>query len=66
VPLHALPVASGDDVKKLAGPGLLAVSVAFVSGDPGITPSWRIAGEWLKTQTPVGRTTTFFIYEFRD
>ena len=66
VPLHVLPVTGGDDVKRHAGRGLLAVSVAFVSGDPGMTPSWRAAGEWLRTQKPVGRTTTFFVYELRE
>jgi hypothetical protein len=66
VPLHQLPVAGGEDVKRHAGPGLLAVSVAFVSGDPGRTPSWSAAAAWIRTQTPVARTTTFFIYEFRE
>ena len=65
IPLHVLPVTGGDDVRTHAGRGLLAVSVAFVSGDPGMTPSWRAASEWLRTQKPVGRTTTFFVYELR-
>lgn len=66
LPLHTLPVATGDDVKKHVGKGLLAVSVSLLYGDPGMTPSWKVAAAWLRTQPPVGRTTTFFIFEFTD
>jgi hypothetical protein len=66
VPLHALKVETGDDVKKHVGKGLLAVSASLLYGDPGMSPSWRAAGAWLRTQKPVGRTTTFFIFELNE
>jgi len=60
-----LPVKSGDDVRAQVGPGFLAVSVGALYGDSDITPSSKAAVAWLRTQRPVARTHTFFVYDFR-
>ena len=63
LPLGHLPLSAGDDLRKRAGDGYLAVSIGILYGDTDITPSTRIAVDWLRTQTPVARTHTFAIYD---
>lgn len=46
-------------------PRYLAVSVGCFCLDADITPNYRPAIEWVRTQTPVARTTCFWIYELR-
>ena len=45
--------------------GYLAVAVSVLHGDTGITPSTKVATDWLRTRTPVARTHTFLIYDMR-
>jgi hypothetical protein len=65
VSLAHQPIASGDDVKAVAGRGYLAVSVGMLHGNADATPACRVAVDWLRTQQPVARTTTFLIYDVR-
>ena len=60
-----IPLTTGEDVRTVVGDGYLAVSVGALYGHAGVTPSNKIAVEWLRTQTPVARTHTFFIYDLR-
>jgi hypothetical protein len=53
----------GDQLPEVAGRGLLAVSVTSLYGNRGITPSTRVASEWVLAREPVGRTHTFLIYD---
>jgi hypothetical protein len=66
VNLSWLPLHSGTDVRTAAPTKYLAVSVAILSNNPAMTPAHRIAYEWARDQTPVARTTYFFIYQLRD
>jgi hypothetical protein len=43
----------------------LAVSVGCFCLNADITPHFRVAIEWARTQTPVARTTCFWIYQLR-
>ena len=60
---HYLPVASVDDIRRHAGTGYLAVCLTLLTGGPARTPSAQAVLDWLATQEPVGRTTTFVIYD---
>lgn len=64
--LSWLPVTNGDDVKAQCPTKYLAVSVGLLSNNPAPTPAHKAALEWVKTQTPVARTTHFNIYQLRD
>jgi hypothetical protein len=44
----------------------LAVSTALLSNNPALTPIHKVRLEWVRTQTPVARTTHFLIYQLRD
>jgi hypothetical protein len=64
VPLDRLPT-EGDPqrIRALCGKAkYLAVSVGCFCLNPDITPYFHAAIDWMKTQTPVGRTTCFWIY----
>ncbi len=43
----------------------LAVSVGCLYGNADISPSHRLAVEWVRTQTPVDRTRFFLIFSLR-
>ena len=50
-------------VRRLCGGNqLLAVSVGCLHGNDDATPEHRRALAWVRTQTPVARTTYFLIY----
>ncbi len=61
-----LPIQNGADLKAQCPTKYLAVSVALLSSNPAPTPAHGAALTWLKAQTPVARTTHFFIYQLRD
>jgi hypothetical protein len=63
VNLSRTPLATGDEIPDLAGRGYLAVSVTALHGERAITPSSRIASDWLMAREPVARTHTFLIYD---
>jgi hypothetical protein len=63
VPLHQLPVAGWDDLHRhLKGRSYLAVSTTLLHGC-AMNADHRRAAALLRQLTPVGRTTTFLIYD---
>src|SRR5439155_26610228 len=66
VPFHNLRVATGDDVKEKVRGHLLAVSSTILYGAATDTTSHQRAAEYLRSCRPIARTTTFFIYDFRE
>ena len=61
LPLHVMPIEHPQDVLAYAH-GRLAVSTTFLYGTD-LTEAHRQAVAFLRTLEPVGRTTTFFIYD---
>jgi hypothetical protein len=59
LPLHDLPLQRPTDVLPYVRGHYLAVSLLNLHG-PKVTP----AALFLRTQRPIGRTATFFIYDF--
>ena len=45
---------------------MVAVGSSLRYGYPGLTTSMPVVLEFFRTQEPVGRTRTFFVYDFRD
>jgi hypothetical protein len=66
VPLHALPVNKPDELLAVLRGRYLAVSTTFLYGSYANTKSAEMAVDFLRAHTPVDRTTTFLIYDFRD
>lgn len=64
-PLHVLPVANAADVHRHARGRYLAVGTSVLHGHAS-TPAHKIAAAYLRTLTPVSRTPTFLIFDFRD
>ena len=64
--LSHVPLTASDDIKQLCPAKYLAVSVAILSNNPAPTPPHKARLEWVKSQTPVARTTHFFIYRVRE
>jgi hypothetical protein len=60
------PVQAPDDVKVFCRTEYLAVSVGVLSNNPAPTPMHGVRLEWVRRQTPVARTTYFYIYRVRD
>jgi hypothetical protein len=63
LPVSHLKLTSGDQLPDLAGRGYLAVAVTSLYGHTSITPSTRVASEWVLAREPVARTHTFLIYD---
>jgi hypothetical protein len=63
VPLHTLPLQQPDDTLAAVRGRLLAISTTALYGALDI-PSLQQAALFLRRCKPVGRTTTFFIYDF--
>ena len=61
LPLHIMPIEQPQDVLAYAH-GRLAVGTTFLYGTD-VTEAHRQAATFLRTLEPVGRTTTFFIYD---
>jgi hypothetical protein len=66
LPLHAFPLAQPGDVLPLVQGRFLAVSTTLLFGHVGDTPAQRHALTFLRQHQPVGRTATFFIYDFTE
>lgn len=66
IPYHILPVEDDQEVLDRAAGSYLAVSTTLLHGQPGLTPSYRRAAAFLRTQPPVDRTATFLIFDFRN
>lgn len=64
LPLHSLPAATAADVTGELRGRHLAVSSTLLYGSYVTSGPGRVAAEFLRTQHPAGRTTTFFIYDF--
>ena len=68
-PLHLqdLPLHKPEDVGSYLAGRRVAVSTTLVHGcliSPGTPPAARVAQQFLATQRPVARTSTFLIYDF--
>ncbi len=67
LPLGALDLASRADVERCVRGRRLAVSTTLVHGClTDAPPAARCAQQFLLTQRPAARTSTFLIYDFRD
>ncbi len=60
------PLETPEDTAKHVRGHLVAVGKTILGGFPTITPTMPLALEFFRTQTPVGETRSFFIYDFRD
>lgn len=66
VPLHVLPIESGADVRRVIGTRRLAVSTSLLYCAAADKPALRHARDYLRTLQPIGRTTTFLIFQVND
>lgn len=64
LPLHSLSVATGEEVAEQLRGRHLAVSTTLLYGSYVTSGPGRAAAQFLRTQRPVARTTTFLIYDF--
>jgi hypothetical protein len=64
LPLHDFALRDGGEVARHARGRHLAVSTTLLYGTR-MTEAHRLAAEFLATRSPVARTTTFLIYDFR-
>lgn len=64
LPLHVFALADGAEVAHHARGHYLAASTTLLYGTR-LTEAHRRAAEFLMRRTPVARTTTFLIYDFR-
>ncbi len=63
-PFHRLPIRDTADVRARVRGRYLAVSTTLLYGVVSNSEAARCALAFLRTQQPVARTTTFFIYDF--
>jgi hypothetical protein len=66
VALQALAIHKPEDVVRQERGHYLAVSTTLLYGTFDVTESHRVAAAFLRTRTPVDRTPTFLIYDFRE
>jgi len=69
LPLHMpnlFDVRSAEGIRPFVQGKLVAVSATILYGNPYLTPTMIHGVEFFRGQTPIGRTRTFFIYDFRD
>ena len=60
------PARDPADVANHVRGKVVAVGSSLRYGYPGLTPQMPVVLEFLRGQEPVGRTRTFFVYDFRD
>lgn len=60
------PVSVPADVWKHVRGKVVAVGSSLRYGYPGLTTSMPVVLEFFRNQQPIGRTRTFFVYDFRD
>jgi len=63
LPFHILPVQTPEQIRELLDGRYLAVGTSILYGH-GLTEAHRQAAAYLRTLEPIGRTTTFLIYDF--
>ncbi|GIW80436.1 MAG: hypothetical protein KatS3mg105_2243 [Gemmatales bacterium] len=66
VRLHMLPIQDESDVAQAVGNGYFAASTTLLYGGYCNSPAAKTSVEFLRACKPVARTTTFFIYDFRN
>ncbi len=69
VPLHMpnlYDIRSPDDVWRFVKGKLVAVSASILYGNPYLTPTMIHGVEFFRGQTPIGRSRTFFVFDFRE
>jgi hypothetical protein len=66
IPLEALPIENGADLRKWIGPRVLAVGYTVLTLHPDTSPAKGTVLAYLKTRRPLARTATFVLYDFRD
>jgi hypothetical protein len=62
--LHDLPLKGPEDVLARVRGQYLAVSTTLLYGPGFNLDGYRAANQFLRSRRPVGRTSTFFIYDF--
>jgi hypothetical protein len=62
--LHDMPLKGSEDVLAQVRGRYLAVSTTLLYGPGFNLDGYRAANEFLRSRRPVGRTSTFFIYDF--
>lgn len=62
--LHMLPIRDEADLLPLVRGGYLAVSTSILYGNPRLGPGAPAVLQVLRQRAPIGRTSTFFIYDF--
>lgn len=60
------PARAPADVANHVRGKVVAVGSSLRYGYPNLTPQMPVVLEFLRGQEPVGRTRTFFVYDFRD
>lgn len=65
LPLHTKALERPEDVAPLVRGRLLAVSTTLLYGNPNATAAQVAALRWLQERQPIGRTTTYFIFDCR-
>ena len=61
--LSRADLTDGDAIPGLAGRGYLAVGVSALYGHIDVTPSSKVAADWLLARRPVARTHSFLIFD---
>jgi Dolichyl-phosphate-mannose-protein mannosyltransferase len=65
-PLHGMNIQTEEDLRRQVGGCYLAVGLTLMYSNPSFTPSAERTIALLKAKKPVGRTMTFFIYDFTE
>jgi len=63
---HVYDIQSPGDTWKHVKGKVVAVGINLLYGAPAITPTMPHVVEFFKAHQPIGRTRTFFVYDFRD
>ncbi len=68
LPLHALPMTNADEAAAQLRGRRVAVSTTLLYGMPCPAPAepQQVAAAYLRSCQPVGRTTTYLIYDFTE
>jgi hypothetical protein len=65
-PVEEMPITNEDELRKLVGKRLLAVSYTNMTLRPEGPPSKVVTVNYLKKRRPFAHTSTFAIYDFRE
>lgn len=66
IPMEGLPIADEKDLRAAVGRRVLAVGDTVTTLHPDAPPAKAVALKCLRGRTPLARTATFTLYDFRD